>query len=337
MKIIRKISINFYKFLLILSALFLIFSHFPLLISPKVVFAANEEVIKAAQEAAKLKLSCSTNLDAYPWCKAEQTPGGFVVTFYQIALGLVGGAALGVLIFGAILWTVSEAVSSKEEAKKWITGAIWGVALLLAAYLILYTINPDLVKIGQTQQFLNSLIKPVEIKKPLSSTIEGITQLADDSKTRAYFLDNSDPTRPRIGINKNQCEYEGQQDCTSLANLPQNAVDGVIKIAQECQAKYGRQNCFIEITGGTESGHKEHGPGKAVIDLRLQSSGSAGYDKTLYSYFQDKIGLQPGFLNPEKIEYNKRYEAKDGSFTVIRETNGLSGLERTEHFHIVFK
>jgi hypothetical protein len=306
----------------VLIALFLL-STFYFLFS-KVVFAADSSEVSIT--CAKFK---------YPWCGKETgTPAGLVARFYQVALGLVGGAALGVILYGAILWTLSEAVTKKQEALDWIKGAVWGLVLLLGAYLILWTINPDLVNLR------NPALEPIPLapEKPLSSTIEGITQLADDSKTRTYFLDDSDPTRPRIGINKNQCRYEGQQNCTSLANLPQSAVDGIIKMAQECQAKYGRQNCYIfEITGGTEAGHKEHGPGKAVIDLRLQSSGSAGYDRTLYSYFQDKIGLQSSFLNPEKIEYNKRYEAKDGSFTVIRETNGLSGLERTEHFHIVFK
>lgn len=156
-------------------AILLLSVGFAILISPKMVFAANEDVFKAAEEAAKLKLSCANNPDAYPWCKTGETPGGFVATFYRIALGLVGGAALGVLIYGAILWTLSEAVTSKEEAKKWITGAIWGLVLLLGAYLILYTINPDLVNIGQTQSFLDTLIKKVEIAPPKSSAVPGLT------------------------------------------------------------------------------------------------------------------------------------------------------------------
>jgi hypothetical protein len=83
----------------------------------------------------------------YPW-SGETTPAGLVNKFYLIALGLAAACALGVLIFGAILWTLSGAVTSKQDALEWIKGALWGLVLLLAAYLILHTINPDLVNLS---------------------------------------------------------------------------------------------------------------------------------------------------------------------------------------------
>ncbi len=82
----------------------------------------------------------------YPWAGATN-PADFVGRFYKIALGVVGGAALGVLVYGAVLWTVSGAISSKQDAMEWIWAAIWGIVLLLAAYLILNTINPDLINL----------------------------------------------------------------------------------------------------------------------------------------------------------------------------------------------
>lgn len=320
----------------ILLILLVLLSSFYFLLFTTQSFAANEDVFKAAEQAAKLKLSCANDSTAYPWCKTGETPGGFVATFYRIALGLVGGAALGVLIYGAILWTLSEAVTSKEEAKKWITGAVWGLALLLGAYLILYTINPDLVNISQTQSFLDKLIQRVNISKP---TIEDLYRSTDDSKTRAFLADNG------IIENKAACKSAEDTNCTSLANLPQSAVDGVIKIKKEC-GEYNTafyktpesSQCSVVITGGTEAGHKEHGSDKAVIDLRLKQSqvGESGFNTNLYSYIHDKIGLKSGLLGvgAEPIEYNKRYTATDGSFTVIREKNEKDG---TEHFHIAFK
>src|SRR4030042_3644843 len=82
----------------------------------------------------------------YPWAGAT-SPADFISRFYTIALGVVGGAALGVLVYGAILWTVSGAISTKQDAIEWIWAAIWGIILLLGAYLILNTINPDLVEL----------------------------------------------------------------------------------------------------------------------------------------------------------------------------------------------
>lgn len=79
------------------------------------------------------------------------SPAQYISIIYKYSLGVGGLLALGVIVFGAVLYTTSAGNSSKqEEAKKWILGAIYGLLLLLAAYLILYTINPDLVKLKIT-------------------------------------------------------------------------------------------------------------------------------------------------------------------------------------------
>jgi hypothetical protein len=120
--------------------------------------------ILAAEEAkkeAKIDLSCVTNKNAYPWCsEAEKGIAPLVSQFYKIALGLAGASALGVLIYGSILWTLSGAVTSKQDAMEWISGALWGLALLLGAYLILYTINPRLVELTEPD------IKAVTVPAP---------------------------------------------------------------------------------------------------------------------------------------------------------------------------
>lgn len=83
----------------------------------------------------------------YPW-ENVKTPEALVGKFYEISLGVVAALAFGILIYGAILYSVSGAVSTQAEAREWINGALWGLVLLLAAYLILYNINPGLVGKG---------------------------------------------------------------------------------------------------------------------------------------------------------------------------------------------
>lgn len=79
------------------------------------------------------------------------TPQGGLVNYigyiYRLGLVLVGLAALFALVFGGFLY-MSESVTKTEEGKKWIWGALGGLLLALLAYLILYTINPDLVKLS---------------------------------------------------------------------------------------------------------------------------------------------------------------------------------------------
>lgn len=140
----KKISISFFLIVFLFSAFYFLFFDGAL--------------------AAEVSLSCDKNPKAYPWC-SEAKSGNFGVLvnrFYVIALGLGAASAFGVLIYGAILWTMSGAVTSKQDAMEWISGAIWGLVLLLGAYLILYTINPTLVALKNP----GGLISPVTVAPP---------------------------------------------------------------------------------------------------------------------------------------------------------------------------
>ena len=73
----------------------------------------------------------------------------YIRSIYLFALGAVGIAALGALVIGGFIYMSSDLIDTKSEAKKWIWGAISGLLLALAAYLILYTINPDLIRLKE--------------------------------------------------------------------------------------------------------------------------------------------------------------------------------------------
>lgn len=84
----------------------------------------------------------------------EETVSGiteYVKTFYLFGLGLVGVAALFALVFGGIIYMTAGTITSTEEAKKWIWGALGGLLLMLGSYLILNTINPDLVTLKEPE------------------------------------------------------------------------------------------------------------------------------------------------------------------------------------------
>lgn len=147
---------NFNKFLLIsISFCLIVF-----------LFSVSEVL---AQNNTGIDVSCAKY--QYPWCQeAGKGPSALVGRFYIIALGLAAAAALGVLIYGAVLWTVSGAVTSKQDALEWIKGALWGLVLLLGAYLILYTINPDLVKLrGPEELFKLIKVEPTETSGDIGS------------------------------------------------------------------------------------------------------------------------------------------------------------------------
>lgn len=73
----------------------------------------------------------------------------YVADLYKFALGLGALLALTMIVVGAIRYTLSAGnFANQGDAKDQITSAIFGFVLLLAAFLILYTLNPRLVSLG---------------------------------------------------------------------------------------------------------------------------------------------------------------------------------------------
>jgi len=74
--------------------------------------------------------------------------GEVIAAIYQYSLGIAGFLVFGSIVYAAILYTASAGNPTKQsEAKSRITSALFGLGLLLSAYLILYTINPKLVNL----------------------------------------------------------------------------------------------------------------------------------------------------------------------------------------------
>jgi len=77
------------------------------------------------------------------------SPGNFINYFYQFALMIGGLLAFGVIVYGGVRYATSAGnPSGQHEAKEWVQGALLGLVLLAGAYLILYTVNPNLVQLG---------------------------------------------------------------------------------------------------------------------------------------------------------------------------------------------
>ncbi len=251
-----------------------------------------------AQCGSNISVSCSSQYK-YPWCQTgTQDPAGLVSNFYKIALGLAAAAAMGVLIYGAILWTVSGAISSKKDAMDWIWGAIWGLILLLAAYVILYTINPNLVNL--TNPNIPALSPPLAAAP---STPLPVGDLLLQSHQAAFnALQSAGITVTSSG----GCFGQDAIGCTTLEGIPKYAIDDLAKLKLLSGAD-------IIVTGGTETaGHTNHGPGKAVVDL--------GLNPKLDSYIVSNAVSQS--------------QSKEGTVYLMRDNTVF--LRESNHWHAVF-
>jgi uncharacterized membrane protein YgcG len=85
----------------------------------------------------------------FPGVSTGASPGEIIGGFYKWSLGAAGVLALGAVVWGGIKYTMSAGnPSGQGEGKEWVKAALLGLLLLLGAYLILYTINPNLVNLG---------------------------------------------------------------------------------------------------------------------------------------------------------------------------------------------
>lgn len=262
----------------------------------------------------------------YPWTGAT-TPAGFVSKLYQVSLGLAAASALGVIIFGGIMWSLSEAVTKKEEARSWIAGGIWGLVLLLSAYLILNTINPDLVQIGKTQDFLDRIIKPVPPPTKSSAGLgpsSGLPTVPSPKilKEMGYVEYSHNDAAAILAQNQiaitstNGCFGKNEAGCTDLNGMNNIAINKLVLL----KTKAGFSSGQLIINGANESvGHSTystHGGG-STFDISIKPNGA---DAKIQQYVgQNNVKVQNTSLG-------QKYTMKDGS-VFLRENN---------HWHVYF-
>ncbi len=78
---------------------------------------------------------------------ADNNPSTYLSAIYNLTIGIAGVLSVLMIVIGGVEYIGSAANPSlKIEAKKRIWAAIGGLLLALTAYLILQTINPDIMK-----------------------------------------------------------------------------------------------------------------------------------------------------------------------------------------------
>lgn len=111
----------------------------------------------------QIKIPCDPRITGA--CPSVETPAGYIARIYIFGLMIAGLAAFGGIIYGSLKYVLSAGnIGSQQDAKDQITNAVLGLVLLLGAYIVLYTINPDLVNLRNPQLEVINLaeLKPTE-------------------------------------------------------------------------------------------------------------------------------------------------------------------------------
>jgi hypothetical protein len=117
----------------------------------------------------------------------------YVKTMFKIGVGLAALFAVFMIIIGGFQYMMSESIGGKGDGKEKIEGALWGLGLALGSFLILNTINPQLLE--------------------FSGGLEPIVVTTDLAKRDAYTDTNL--ALDRIRQNINECNAQ-EKDLRAL-------------------------------------------------------------------------------------------------------------------------
>ena len=101
--------------------------------------------------------------------KGAKGPGDMVFLIYEYLMGLVGIVAVGVIMYGGVLRTMSADPSKVRQSTEYIKNALKGIVLLFGAQVLFNTINPNIVNVER----INQILQPSE--RIVTRGITGVT------------------------------------------------------------------------------------------------------------------------------------------------------------------
>lgn len=207
---------------------------------------------------------------------------------FRFGIAIVGMAALLMMVVGGATYVVSAGNNATaESAKKMIRDAALGLGLAFFSWIILFTINPDLVGIGENLEKLTAVSTYVSQNVGTGGGLPGVNQGGGTGTGTGTGTGNTtvpgagyDPLEEArirglldnagVGVNRpitEACTSNTDTGCTSVAGLPDQTINALIAMKQECP------NCTVVITGGSEEmDHNSHAPGVSAVDLRVNAS-----------------------------------------------------------------
>jgi hypothetical protein len=191
-----------------LLALTLPISGLIVLTTPKTVIAApaiNSLIFTPQVQIPNSGISANTNVGSYEnGVMSSDLLAKYIKAFYNYGMSIAGILAAIVLMGGGLLWLTSAGNDSKiAQAKELIAGSITGAVILFSSWIILNTINPDL---------LNMKIIKTQVAQPV---LLGIGCCLDTTAKEVKNVSQKDCGTNKFYLNKlankttNTCEDSG--------------------------------------------------------------------------------------------------------------------------------
>ncbi len=186
---------------------------------------------------------------------------------FNLAIGAAAALAVVMIVIGGLRYMTTEAVGGKEGGKDMIRRAIWGLVLALASWLILFTINPNLVN------FSGITSGPSLNQGEVNISLQMIQGVGTIKAGRSYWVAKDQPFEIRAtasnaegepyqnltwqavvsGVNRSSLEKDGSAEPNS---------DKSIFIMKNTPKDFC-SDCKLKVTATTDTGAE----GSTEIDL----------------------------------------------------------------------
>lgn len=137
--------------------------------------------------------------------------GEYVPFAFKLAIGVSVVFALLMIVIGGFQYMSTDALQKKEDGKKRVENAIKGLLLVIAAWLILNTVNPNLLT-------FNLSISPAKVEGPAAATrvpSASVTEVVADT------CPNCNPARDDLTYNLSSA-YLNTLNCPTCVPLGSN-------------------------------------------------------------------------------------------------------------------
>lgn len=247
-----------------------------------------------------------------------------ILNSVNIIIYLSGSIALLVVIYGGFLMSMAGASSDyAQKGKNAVRGAAIGLVLVFFSYT---AVNFVFTSAGLSESKWNRV---GELPSKKAST-DKIDRISIQENVRSIDASSDEEVRDILtgegfSINKNNCATLAQTDCTSLANLPNFAIEDLLAFQQMYRSAY---NSNLMITGGTEAGHNSHGPNQPMVDIDDKDLG--GNINNLRQFVMD---------NSTRVYQTTVDGTPRNTYSINNAQNGVYAevIDEGDHFHFKFR
>ncbi|HVS79667.1 MAG TPA: pilin [Candidatus Paceibacterota bacterium] len=209
----------------------------------------------------------------------------------KLAIAITIFLSVLMIMYGGFQYITSTSLGGKSGGRNTINNAVIGLILAFVSWLILYTINPNLVSINL------DLTLPAQ---PQNAVTAGGTTGGTGGIT-AGGGNGGGAVDPALALSSfNSAGFDTNANCvtqpgckTSLIGIQKNTVEGANLLKSNCSACTN-----LVITGGTEPGHTDSGPYTHANGYKLDISDKQGDGAAFSDYMDSTIKAQLGTVPP---------------------------------------